>query len=335
MKKGIRTMINKALLGCVMLLAVACPPGILMAAAPTKAAHPPAAHPAGARSGALPGKAKNNLRRSVEAKALRPARAGPPAAAAGTKAPARAAKQGKPARAFVVAIDAGHGGKDTGAIGPNGVMEKTVVLGIARRLAGFVRAEPGMRAVMVRSGDEFVDLRRRAAVARDAKADLFVSVHADAYADGGVKGSSVFTLSDHGASSEAARWLADRENAALLGGPKLKNKDKLLASVLVDLSKNATLEASDRAAERVMRELKKGFAVHRSEVQRAGFVVLKSLDMPSMLVETAFISNPEQERKLADAQHQERLARAVFRGIRAYFAQSRLGAAGLRMAEGP
>lgn len=310
---------------------------------------PPAGHPVAARIGSLPGKAPNSLRLRVDLKnpavphyhienlpegvrmvvewsQVQPSphvqpQAKPAASQEGQK-PASVAKP-KPPAAFVVAIDAGHGGKDTGAIGPSGVLEKNVVLAIARKLAGFIRAEPGMKAVMVRTGDQFVDLRQRAQAARKAHADLFVSLHADAYAKNDVRGSSVFTLSDNGASSEAARWLADSENAALVDGVKLKDKGKTLASVLVDLSKNATQEASDKAAGKVLRELSKDFDLHHEDVQKAGFVVLKSLDVPSMLVETAFISNPDEERNLNDAKHQERIARAVFKGIRAYFAEAR------------
>lgn len=226
-------------------------------------------------------------------------------------------------RPFVIAIDAGHGGMDSGAIGPNGVREKDVVLDIARKLAGFVRAEPGLAPLMVRDGDEFVDLRERAAIARRGKADLFVSLHADAYDKEDVRGSSVFTLSANGASSEAARWLEDSENASLRGGVSLADKGKVLASVLVDLSKNATMEASDRAAAKVLRELRKGFDVHHEDIQKAGFVVLKSLDVPSMLVETAFISNPDEERNLSDPKRQAQIARAIFYGVRAYFAERR------------
>jgi N-acetylmuramoyl-L-alanine amidase len=305
------------------------------AAPMTSLIQPPAAHPAAARIGSLPGKAANSLRLLVELKisaapkyrieklpeGARLVVEWPPAGPEAPK-PAPTAKP-KPARAFVVAIDAGHGGKDTGAIGPTGVLEKDVVLAIARKLAGLIRAEPGMRPVLVRSGDHFVDLRHRLEVARKSRADLFVSLHADAYVTGDVRGSSVFTLSEHGASSEAARWLADSENAALLGGVKLKDKGKMLASVLVDLSKNATLEASDKAAFKVLRELRRNFQIHHQEVQKAGFVVLKSLDVPSMLVETAFISNPVEERNLANPKHQDQLARAVFNGICAYRAETR------------
>ncbi|MGI9212990.1 MAG: N-acetylmuramoyl-L-alanine amidase family protein [Methylococcaceae bacterium] len=242
--------------------------------------------------------------------------------------PAVPAQPQKPAldrnrRHWVIAIDAGHGGKDTGALGPTGLMEKDVVLAIARRLADFVRAETDMKAVMIRNGDQFVDLRQRVSTARDAKADLFLSLHADAYINDQAKGSSVFTLSDHGATSEAARWLADRENAALVGGVKLNGGDSTLASVLLDLSQNATLDASDRIASKILRELKKGFLVHHQEIQKAGFVVLKSPDIPSLLIETAFISNPEEELNLISPQHQTQIAKAVFKGIRASFAPIR------------
>ncbi len=222
-------------------------------------------------------------------------------------------------RFWIVAIDAGHGGKDTGAIGPTGILEKDVVLAIARKLADFIRAEPDMKPVMIRSGDFFVDLHQRVSTARDAKADLFVSLHADAYINDQARGSSVFTLSDHGATSEAARWLADRENAALVGGVKLGGDDPTLASVLLDLSQDATLDASDRIAGKILHELKKGFHVHHQAIQKAGFVVLKSPDVPSLLVETAFISNPEEELNLISPQHQTQIARAIFKGIRAHF----------------
>ena len=226
-------------------------------------------------------------------------------------------------KAFVVAIDAGHGGKDTGAVGPSGVREKDVVLNIARKLADFIRATPGLSAILIRRADEFVDLRERVDLARKANADLFVSLHADAHETDDAHGSSVYTLSEHGASSETARCLADSENASLLGGLKLKDKDKLLASVLLDLSKNATQEESDKAASRVLHELRKEFQLHHPEVQKAGFVVLKSLDIPSMLVETAFISNPDEEKNLINPKHQEQIARSLFRGIRGYFAARR------------
>ena len=227
------------------------------------------------------------------------------------------------ASAFIVAIDAGHGGKDTGAIGPNGTLEKHVVFAIARKLEGMINAQSNMRAVMVRKRDEFIELADRAEIARKAKADLLISLHADAYDNGEARGSSVFTLSRSGASSVAARWLADSENAAdLVGGVKLKGRGRLLASVLLDLSQNGTIEASDRAAIRVLRELQKNGRLHQGQVQKAGFVVLKSPDVPSVLVETAFISNVDEEKSLNDAKYQMVLARSIFNGIRSFSTKS-------------
>ncbi|HYE33802.1 N-acetylmuramoyl-L-alanine amidase [Methylocaldum sp.] len=219
----------------------------------------------------------------------------------------------------VVAIDAGHGGKDTGAIGPGGHLEKDVVLSMARKLKDMIHAEPGMKAVMIRTGDRFLSLRERLAIARKTQADLFVSLHADAYVHGLARGMSVFTLSKRGASSEAARWLARRENAAdLVGGVSLRDKDGTLAKVLIDLSQAATSEASARVASAVLRELKKSFPMHHPEVQKAGFAVLKSPDIPSILVETGFITNPEGESRLADPVHQTKISRAIFYGIRRF-----------------
>lgn len=223
---------------------------------------------------------------------------------------------------FVIAIDAGHGGKDAGALGPSGEQEKAIVLAIARKLARLIRHEPGMRGVMVRNGDDFVGLHQRAAIAREARADLFISLHADAYGDEAVQGSSVFTLSETGATSEAARCLADRENAGLVGGVDLKSQDAMLASVLVDLSKNATQEASDLAATQLLAALQQAFKLHNPVIQKAGFAVLKSLDMPSVLIETGFISNPDEAARLLDPGHQEQLAHALLQGIRAYAQQS-------------
>lgn len=234
-----------------------------------------------------------------------------------------AAPAPRPPGTFVVVIDAGHGGKDIGATGPGGVHEKDVVLSVARRLEGLVRKDPAMKAVMVRTGDQFVDLHQRAQIAQKAHADLFISLHADSYESDEAQGSSVFTLSETEASSEAARCLADRENNTELAGVNLRQQEKMLATVLVDLSKNATLEASNVAAEKVLSALDQGFAVHNSSVQKAGFAVLKSLDVPSMLIETAFISNPDEERKLSNPTQQQRLAVAVYRGIRTYMTESR------------
>lgn len=224
-------------------------------------------------------------------------------------------------RVRVIAIDAGHGGKDTGAIGPHGTLEKQVVLSIAKKLKSLIDSEPGFKAYLVRKGDYFIPLRDRVELAHDAHADLFISLHADAHLANDVRGSSVFTLSRNGASSEAARLLANRENAAdQAGGARVQDKDDhMLASVLLDLSQGATLESSDRIASRILRELQKHRQVRHAEVQKAGFAVLKSPNMPSLLIETAFISNPDEERHLADPQHQDELARAIFAGIRSFF----------------
>jgi N-acetylmuramoyl-L-alanine amidase len=226
-------------------------------------------------------------------------------------------------RDVIVAVDAGHGGQDPGAIGHGGTREKDVTLAIARALAERINGEPGMRAVLTRDRDEFLVLRDRIGRARVAKADMFVSIHADSIENRLVSGASVYVLSEHGASNEAARWLADRENAAdLMGGVKLDDKDKQLASVLLDLSQTANISASMTAAERVLGSLDAVGQVRKSQVQQAGFVVLKSPDIPSMLVETAYISNPQEEASLRNARHQSALAEAIFTGLRGYFEQN-------------
>jgi N-acetylmuramoyl-L-alanine amidase len=223
-------------------------------------------------------------------------------------------------RDIIIAVDAGHGGVDPGAIGRNGTQEKQVTLAIARALAARINAEPGMRATLIRNGDYFVVLRDRMVRARAAKADLFVSIHADSIRDRSITGASVYVLSERGASSEAARWLAERENAAdLAGGVKLDDKDESLASVLLNLSQTASLTASMTAAERVLAELDQAFGVRKSRVQQAGLVVLKSPDIPSMLVETGYISNPGEEARLKSSRGQQRLADSIFAGLRTYF----------------
>lgn len=224
-------------------------------------------------------------------------------------------------RDIVIAVDAGHGGEDPGASGSRyGTQEKKVTLEIARRLKRLIDARPGMRAELTRTGDYYVSLRKRMELARKHRADLFVSIHADAFRDRNVHGSSVYVLSRSGASSEAARWLASRENAAdLVGGITLDDKDDVLASVLLDLSQSATQHASLSAADKIYRELNKVGKVHGNRVQQAGFVVLKSPDIPSVLVETGFISNPGEEKNLRNPRHQERMAAAVLRGIEAFF----------------
>jgi N-acetylmuramoyl-L-alanine amidase len=226
-------------------------------------------------------------------------------------------------RDIIVAIDAGHGGQDPGATGRSGTREKDVVLGIARALARRIDAEPGMRAVLTRGNDTFIPLRERMTLARAGRADLFVSVHADAIANRSVSGSSVYVLSDRGASNESARWLAERENAAdLKGGVSLGDKQGQLASVLMDLSQTASIGSSMEAAGRVLGYMDRIGEVRKSQVQQAAFVVLKSPDIPSMLVETAYISNPDEEKRLRTPQHQERIANAIFAGVRDYFRSS-------------
>ena len=223
-------------------------------------------------------------------------------------------------RDIVVAIDDGHGGVDPGSIGKRGTYEKHVTLAIARRLKERIDREPGMRAILTRDNDQFVEHRERIARARRKQADMFVSVHADAFHNRSVAGSSVYVLSPRGASDESARWLADRENAAdLIGGVKLDDKDSVLASVLLDLSQGASMSASADAAEKVMHELYKIGNITNRGVKHAGFLVLKSPDIPSLLVETAFISNPTEEARLLDNRHQQRLAEAIHQGVRAYF----------------
>jgi N-acetylmuramoyl-L-alanine amidase len=223
-------------------------------------------------------------------------------------------------REIVVAIDAGHGGVDPGSIGKRGAYEKNVTLAIARRLKGRIDREPGMRAVLTRDRDQFVELRERIVRARKQQADMFISVHADSVRDRAVAGSSVYVLSARGASDESARWLADRENAAdLIGGVTLDDKDSVLASVLLDLSQGASMSASIAAAEEVMDELDGIGNITRRGVKHAGFIVLKSPDIPSILVETAFISNPAEEARLLDPRHQQRLAEAIHLGVRSYF----------------
>jgi len=223
-------------------------------------------------------------------------------------------------RPIVVAVDAGHGGDDPGAIGHGGTREKDVTLAIARALAQRIDAEPGMRAVLTRNRDEFLVLDDRIRRAHAANADLFVSVHADSIRDASISGASVYVLSERGATNEAAAWLADRENSAdLMAGVALPDKDQQLKSVLIDLSQTATISASMVAAQRVLAALDNVGEVRKPRVQQAGFVVLKSRSIVSMLVETAYISNPQEERRLRTSAQQEKLALAIFSGIRTFF----------------
>ncbi|NND65741.1 MAG: AMIN domain-containing protein, partial [Gammaproteobacteria bacterium] len=223
-------------------------------------------------------------------------------------------------RSVVIAVDAGHGGRDPGAVGKRQTREKDVVLAIAKRLANKINDTPGMKAVLTRSGDQTLRLRDRIDFAREQKADLFISIHADAFHRKAAKGASVYVLSSNGASSEAAHWLAEQENAAdLVTGLSLRDKDETLASVLLDLSQSATIDASVNVAERVLDAMADTSQLHKHQVQHAGFMVLKSPDIPSLLIETAFISNPDEERKLKDSEHQQRLANAIFVGVQDYF----------------
>lgn len=230
----------------------------------------------------------------------------------------RASEAYQPGRDIVIAIDAGHGGKDPGAVGKKRTREKDVALQISRELAKRINSEPGMKAVLVRNSDIYIDHRARTAIARRNKADLFVSIHADAVDDRRAAGASVYALSLKGASDEAAKQLAERENASV-GGVSLEDKDDVLASVLIDLSQNASLSASLDVGDKVIKEMNKVAKMHRRSVQQAGLLVLKSPDMPSILVETAFISNPTEEKKLRDKSYQGRLANAILAGIRNYY----------------
>lgn len=226
-------------------------------------------------------------------------------------------------RDVIIALDAGHGGEDPGAIGHNKALEKDVVLAIARELKKLIDAEPGFKAVLVRTGDYFIPLRKRTEIARKHNADLFVSIHADAFTRSSAFGASVYALSDRGATSETARLLADRENRSDLiggvGGVSLDNKDQILASVLLDLSMTATLSASLDVGQQVLSSIGNITPLHKRRVEQAGFMVLKSPDIPSILVETGFISNPGESRKLVTRSHQQALARAMLTGIRGYF----------------
>ena len=244
--------------------------------------------------------------------------AGPDAAA--VRKPARRNESPGTSRDVVVAIDAGHGGEDPGAVTRSKIREKDVVLAIARELARRIDRTRGMRAALVRDGDYYVGLRRRMEIARRHDADLFVSIHADSFRDSRVSGSSVYILSHRGASSEAARWLAERENASdFVGGVSLDDKDGQLASVLLDLSQTASLVASSDVGMRVLKSLGRAGKRHKRRVERAGFLVLKSPDIPSILVETGFLTNPSDAKRLSNPKHQRAVAQAILEGIRGYF----------------
>ncbi|MBC8209608.1 MAG: N-acetylmuramoyl-L-alanine amidase [Gammaproteobacteria bacterium] len=220
---------------------------------------------------------------------------------------------------FVIAIDAGHGGKDPGAVGHKGTKEKDVTLALAHKLKTMINQTDGLQAVLTRDTDRFVALRHRVEKARKNQADLFVSIHADAFESPKVEGASVYALSLNGASSEAARWIAEKENASdLMGGISLDDKDDLIASVLLDLSQTATIQDSLELGSDVLSHLGKVGKLNKDSVQQAGFAVLKAPDMPSILIETAFISNPKEERRLSSPKHQHKIASAIFSGIQSH-----------------
>ena len=227
------------------------------------------------------------------------------------------------ARLITIVLDPGHGGEDPGAIGRGGSYEKNVTLSVARRLKEKIDATPNMRSVLTRDGDFFIPLQSRVQKARRVQADLFVSVHADAFIKPTARGSSVFVLSENGASSSAARWLANKENSAdLVGGVNLGVKDPYLARTLLDLSQTATINDSLKLGKDVLGELGRINTLHKAHVEQAGFAVLKAPDIPSILIETAFISNPEEEKRLNDEAYQDQMAEAILRGIRRYFAKN-------------
>lgn len=228
-------------------------------------------------------------------------------------------------RDIIIAVDAGHGGEDPGAIGPKRLREKDVTLSIAKELVAAFNAERGFSAKLVRTGDYFIPLKKRRDIARDMRADLFVSIHADAFSKPSARGASVFALSRHGATSETARFLAQRENESDLiggvGGISLEDKDEILVGVLVDLSMTSTLNDSLRVGQQVLNSMGQMARLHKHQVEQAGFLVLKSPDVPSILVETGFISNPEEARKLGTPAYRKQMAQSVFRGVRQYFVQ--------------
>ena len=274
----------------------------------------PPGHGAPTEPGAAPPSAPPpaNLAASTPARQT-PAPAPPPTALA----------QAKLDRLVVVALDPGHGGEDPGASGPTGLREKDVVLAIALQLRDRINAIPGMRAMLTRDADYFVPLQDRVRKARRVQADLFVSIHADAFLTPKARGASVFALSQNGASSSAARWMADRENAAdLVGGANIKANDPTVLRTLLDMSTTAQINDSMKAGNEVLGHIGKVGHLHKAHVEQAGFAVLKAPDIPSILVETAFISNPEEEAKLRDAKYRQHLVEALATGIKRYFAKN-------------
>lgn len=262
---------------------------------------------------------ENNKPATIEVPpaAEKPATPGPDA-----KAPKKPT-QPEVIRLITIAIDAGHGGEDPGARGASGTYEKHVTLAIAKRLKALVDAEPNMRGVLIRDGDYYVPLAGRVSKARKLQADLFVSIHADAFIKPHARGSSVFALSERGATSAAAGWLAKKENEAdLIGGVNIDVDDPTLKQVLLDLSQTATINDSLKLARSVLGEIGDINDLHKPHVEQAGFAVLKAPDIPSILVETAFLTNPEEEKRLKDEKYQEKMAQAILAGIRKYFASN-------------
>ena len=246
-----------------------------------------------------------------------------PKAADKARVPVKAEKAPVKDRLVIVAIDAGHGGEDPGAKGRHGTHEKDVTLAIAKRLKVLMDKEPNLRAVMVRDGDYFIPLAKRVVKSRGVQADLFVSIHADAWVRPDARGSSVYALSERGATSTAARMLAQKENESdLIGGVNIATRDPVLARTLIDLSLTATINDSLKLGRAVLTELSDVNTLHKSSVEQAGFAVLKAPDIPSILVETAFISNPDEEKRLKDAAYQDKIASAILGGIKRYLAQN-------------
>ncbi|MBC7437466.1 MAG: N-acetylmuramoyl-L-alanine amidase [Bdellovibrionales bacterium] len=284
---------------------------------------------------APPGKTQDALDELIARQAQRPATA-PPARAATGPAPAPATAQsrqqsplpeplttGKTDRLIIVALDPGHGGEDPGAIGPGGTREKDVVLQIAHRLQARINAQPNMRAYLTRDADFFVPLHVRVQKARRVQADLFISIHADAFFTPRPQGASVFALSDKGASSSAAKWIADKENSAdLVGGINVKSRDAQVAKALLDMSTTAQIRDSMQLGSAMLGEIGSVGKLHKPKVEQASFAVLKAPDIPSVLVETAFISNPDEEERLKSDAYQVQLADAIMRGIGRYFAKN-------------
>jgi N-acetylmuramoyl-L-alanine amidase len=228
-------------------------------------------------------------------------------------------EQRKRKKEYLIAVDAGHGGRDPGAVGKKGTREKDVTLAVAQKMKILINRTPGYRAILTRDSDRYIALRNRVKIARDNEADLFLSIHADSFKSSKVEGGSVYALSLRGASSEAAKWIAEKENSSdLIGGISLDDKDDLIASVLLDLSQTATIQDSLELGSVVLKQMGKVSKLNNKKVQQAGFVVLKAPDMPSILIETAFLSNPKEERKLRSSKHQQKLAKAVFAGIKVH-----------------